>query len=100
MTDAQMFTPGILEEYDILKLALTYYDELEASLRRPIQEYIAKHPEQKEIKVIEPGFGTLIITDNILAAGENVVVYGFDPDIGMFENAERVLRERVARFGG
>ncbi|MDR1207594.1 MAG: class I SAM-dependent methyltransferase [Rickettsiales bacterium] len=96
----QMFTPGLLEEYDILKIALTYYDELEASCQKPISEYVAKNPNQSDYKVIEAGFGTFITTNNILAAGDKISVYAFDPDIGMFKNAIRTFLEWKNKSGG
>lgn len=96
----QMFTPGLLEEYDVLKLALTYYDKLEASLQNPIKEYIEKNPDMGAYKVIEAGFGTFITTDNILTVSDKICVYGFDPDVGMFKNAIRIFMEWKHKNGG
>ena len=96
----QMFTPGLLEEYDILKIALTYYDELEASLQKPIKDYIIANPDNADCKVIEAGFGTFITTNNILSVSPKICVYGFDPDIGMFKNALKIFIDWKNEHGG
>jgi len=91
------FEGTIGEEYELLKLALPYYDELESAIGRVVRSHCeTRHPAgfiNPLIHVVEGGCGTGLTTKEILQASPYIVVTAIDSEQVMLDQATKALQD-------
>ncbi|MFA6406731.1 MAG: class I SAM-dependent methyltransferase [Patescibacteria group bacterium] len=91
------FEGTVGEEYELLKLALPYYDELESAIGRAVRNHCkTRHPAgfiNPLIHVVEGGCGTGLTTKEILQASPHIVVTAIDSEQVMLDQATKALQD-------
>ncbi len=89
---------GVLggEEYSLLRLALTYYDELEGCVQTAVREFVLGQ-SAAEFLAIEGGCGSGITTHQILVADARIRIVAIDNEPKMLEAARVALAQWTDR---
>jgi ubiquinone/menaquinone biosynthesis C-methylase UbiE len=95
MTQNNRFSGTIGDDYNLFKLAVPHFDELQEEIARIVRSHYELQPSSSHSRIIEIGCGSGETTRRILEAGQNINVLALDNDLAMLEQAKLNL----ASFG-
>ncbi|SRR6266481_308923 len=91
MTTNNRFSGSIGDDYDLFKLAVPHFDELQDEIDRIVSAHYKLQSYPSPYRVIEIGCGSGETTRRILEANRNISVFALDNDPAMLEQARRNL---------
>jgi len=84
------------EEYDLIKLAFPYADELQRQVGKAIRDHF-RYSQGDRLYVFEIGTGTGATTSEILHSDQRIIVSSVDNERTMIKQAQKNLDEYVQR---
>jgi tRNA (cmo5U34)-methyltransferase len=85
-------------DYGLVRLALTYYDDLEACIGLTVREHAARLTDKQSITVVDLGCGTGLTTREIMKSDSRTRVTAIDNESFMLETATEDLRDHGGRI--
>jgi tRNA (cmo5U34)-methyltransferase len=95
MTINTRFTGTIGDDYDLFKLAVPHFNEIQAEVARLVNAHYESSSLTRSYRVLEIGSGSGETTKKVLGASENITVFALDNDPAMLQQA----RHNLASFG-
>jgi ubiquinone/menaquinone biosynthesis C-methylase UbiE len=87
--DEKRFTGSISDEYDLIRLVMPHFDELQSLVAQSVTDY--PYSEPKPIKVLDLGCGSGRTAEALLTARQDVQLIALD-------NEEKMLRQAETRL--